>query len=48
MPTRAIKFLSQKGIIHFDVIEYEHEEKGGQFESEAIDFLLERTIISSI
>jgi len=43
MSTWAIKLLNQKGI-HFDVIEYEHEEKGAQFASEAIDFPLERTI----
>ena len=43
MSTRAIRLLNQKGI-HFDVIEYEHEEKGAQFASEAIGFPLERTI----
>ena len=43
MSTWAIKLLNQKGI-HFDVIEYEHEEKGAQFASEAIGFPLERTI----
>jgi len=43
MSTRAIKFLNQKGI-YFDVIEYEHEEKGAQFASEATGFPLERTI----
>lgn len=43
MSTRAIRFLNQKGI-HFDVIEYEHEEKGAQFASEAIGFPPERTI----
>jgi Cys-tRNA(Pro)/Cys-tRNA(Cys) deacylase len=43
MSTRAIKFLNQKGV-HFEVIEYEHKEKGAQFASEAIGFPLERTI----
>ena len=43
MSTRAIKFLNQKGI-HFEVIEYKHEEKGAQFASEAIGFPLKRTI----
>lgn len=43
MSTRAIRFLNQKGI-HFDVIEYEHEEKGAQFASKATGFPLERTI----
>ena len=43
MSTRAIKFLSQKGI-YFKVKEYEHEEKGARFAAEAMDFPLERTI----
>ena len=43
MSTRAIKFLSQKGI-YFEVKEYKHEEKGARFASEAMDFPLERTI----
>ncbi len=43
MSTRAIRFLNQKGI-HFDVIEYEHEEKGAVFTAEAIGFPPERTI----
>jgi len=43
MSTRAIKFLNQKGI-NFDVIEYEHEEKGAMFAAEAMGFPLKRTI----
>ena len=43
MSTRAIKFLSQKGI-HFEVKEYEHEKKGAVFAAEAMGFPLERTI----
>ncbi|OQX27140.1 MAG: hypothetical protein BWK80_06885 [Desulfobacteraceae bacterium IS3] len=41
--TRATKFLSQKGIA-FEVIEYEHEEKGAKFASQAIGFPLEQTV----
>ena len=43
MTTRAIRLLNQKGI-HFDVIEYEHEEKGAIFAAEAMGFPPERTI----
>ena len=43
MSTRAIRFLNQKGI-HFEVIEYEHKEKGARFASEAIGFPLDKTI----
>jgi Cys-tRNA(Pro)/Cys-tRNA(Cys) deacylase len=43
MSTRAIKILNQKGI-HFDVIKYEHDEKGAAFAASAMDFPLERTI----
>lgn len=43
MSTRALRFLSQKGIC-FEVIEYEHEEKGVVFASDAIGFPVERTI----
>ncbi len=41
--TRAMKFLSQKQIA-FEVISYEHEEKGAVFASQATGFPLERTI----
>ena len=41
--TRAMKFLSQKQIA-FEVVSYEHEEKGAVFASQAIGFPLERTI----
>ena len=43
MPTRAIKFLKQKGV-SFDVVEYDHKQKGAKFASEAIGFPLARTI----
>ena len=43
MPTQAIRFLNQKGI-HFEVVEYVHEEKGAMFAAEAMGFPLERTI----
>ena len=43
MSTRAIRFLNQKGV-DFEVVEYEHEEKGAVFASEAIGFPIERTI----
>jgi Cys-tRNA(Pro)/Cys-tRNA(Cys) deacylase len=43
MSTRAIKILNQKGI-HFDVIEYKHNEKGALFAASAMAFPLERTI----
>ena len=43
MPTRAIKFLKQKGI-PFDVVEYNHKQKGAKFASEAIGFPLAKTI----
>ena len=41
--TRAMKFLSQKRIA-FEVLQYEHEEKGAVFASQATGFPLERTI----
>ena len=43
MSTQAIRFLNQKGI-HFEVVEYVHEEKGAMFAAEAMGFPLERTI----
>jgi Cys-tRNA(Pro)/Cys-tRNA(Cys) deacylase len=43
MSTRAIKILNQKGI-HFDVIKYDHSEKGAVFAASAMNFPLERTI----
>ncbi|MBW1675779.1 MAG: aminoacyl-tRNA deacylase [Deltaproteobacteria bacterium] len=43
MATQAITFLNQKGI-HFEVIEYEHKEKGAVFAAEAMGLPLERTI----
>ena len=43
MSTPALRFLSQKGI-YFEVIEYEHEEKGAVFASKAMAFPVERTI----
>ena len=43
MSTRAIKYLNKKGI-KFEVVEYEHDEKGAEFAARAIDFSLERTI----
>ncbi len=41
--TRGIKFLSQKGV-PFEVVEYEHVEKGAAYASEAMGFPLEKTI----
>lgn len=43
MSTRAADFLKQKGIL-FELVKYEHEEKGAKFASQAIGFPLERTI----
>jgi len=43
MSTRAMKFLEQKKV-KFEAAEYEHEEKGAVFASQAIGFPLERTI----
>ena len=43
MSTRAIKFLKQKGI-PFEVIKYEHEEKGAEFAAKAIGFPIAGTI----
>ena len=43
MSTRAIKFLNQKKI-SYEVIKYDHEEKGAEFAAKASGFPLERTI----
>ena len=43
MSTRAIKFLKQKKIA-FEVMEYDHQEKGAEFASQAIGFPLNQTI----
>ncbi len=43
MSTLATKFLEKKGI-PFEVIKYEHKQKGAVFASEAIRFPQERTI----
>lgn len=43
MSTRAIHFLKKKKI-PFEVVEYDHQQKGALFASEAIHFPLERTI----
>ncbi|UCH23370.1 MAG: Cys-tRNA(Pro) deacylase [Deltaproteobacteria bacterium] len=43
MSTRAITFLSKKGI-PFEVLKYEHEEKGAKFAARATGFSLEQTV----
>ena len=43
MATQAIQFLEQKNI-PFEVVKYNHEEKGAEFASRASGFPLERTI----
>ena len=43
MSTRAIHFLKQKKI-PFEVVKYDHEEKGAAFASKASGFPLERTV----
>ena len=43
MSTRAIEFLKKKDLT-FEVVKYDHKEKGAAFASESIDFPLERTI----
>ena len=43
MSTRAIQFLKQKKI-HFEVVKYDHEQKGAEFASRASGFPLERTV----
>ena len=43
MSTRAIQLLEQKEI-PFEVVKYDHEEKGAEFASKASGFPLERTV----
>ncbi|MFC1859633.1 aminoacyl-tRNA deacylase [Thermodesulfobacteriota bacterium] len=43
MSTRAINFLKQKGVF-FEVVKYEHEEKGAEFAATATGFPLNKTI----
>jgi Cys-tRNA(Pro)/Cys-tRNA(Cys) deacylase len=43
MSTRAIQFLNQKKI-PFEVVKYDHEEKGVEFAAKASGFPLERTV----
>ena len=43
MSTRAIRFLEQKKV-PFEVVTYDHEEKGAAFASRAAGYPLERTI----
>jgi len=43
MSTRAIQFLRQKKI-PFEIIKYEHDEKGADFAARATGFPLERTV----
>ena len=43
MSTRAIKYLEKEGI-PFDVIKYEHHEKGAEFAAKAARYPLERTV----
>ena len=40
MSTRAIEFLKKKDLT-FEVVKYDHKEKGAAFASESIDFPLE-------
>lgn len=43
MSTQAIQFLEQKKI-PFEVVKYDHEQKGAEFASRASGFPLERTV----
>ena len=43
MSTRAIQFLKQKKIA-FEVVKYDHEEKGAEFAARASGYPLERTV----
>jgi Cys-tRNA(Pro)/Cys-tRNA(Cys) deacylase len=43
MSTRAIQFLEQKKI-QFEIVKYDHQEKGAEFASRASGFPLERTV----
>ena len=41
--TRTTEYLAKKGI-KFEVVMYEHEEKGAEFASQATGFPLEKTV----
>lgn len=43
MSTRAIAYLKQKKV-PFDVVKYDHQEKGAEFAAKAVGFSLEATI----
>ena len=43
MSTRAIQYLSRKDV-SFELVKYEHEEKGAEFAARATGFPLDRTI----
>ncbi|MFC1828125.1 Cys-tRNA(Pro) deacylase [Thermodesulfobacteriota bacterium] len=43
MSTRAISYLKQKKI-PFDVVKYEHDEKGAEFAARAVGFPVEKTV----
>ena len=43
MSTRAIAYLKQKKV-PFEVVKYDHEEKGAEFAAKSVGFALERTI----
>jgi Cys-tRNA(Pro)/Cys-tRNA(Cys) deacylase len=43
MSTRAIEFLKQKKI-QFEIIKYDHEEKGAEFAADATGFSLKATV----
>ena len=43
MPTRAIRYLEQKKI-PFEIVKYDHEEKGAEFAARASGYPLKRTV----
>ena len=43
MPTRAIRYLEQKKI-SFEIVKYDHEEKGAEFAARASGYPLKRTV----
>ena len=43
MPTRAIRYLNRKDV-SFELVKYEHEEKGAEFAARATGFPLDRTV----
>jgi Cys-tRNA(Pro)/Cys-tRNA(Cys) deacylase len=43
MPTRAVNQLTRQGVA-FEIVRYEHEEKGAEYAARATGFPLERTI----